>query len=1647
MRKNILAKGAVRRTIAAASVFMLTCNAVAGGAVPGPNTAYAQTASGSTEGKTASPSDAEREPQTNDTNDDDDDEIKDSSGKTSSSSNAEREPQTDDEEQDDSILASDSNADRGNPTANTTPVPPTLLAAGDTWYVPTSGYTKQEDGTYVDVATQEPLTEMYLEVETEDGKTKIIYLNKDGDQVKNKWIECEDGQFRYANSEGYILVDKEAKAAGGYYGSFNAEGYWKPIENIFFVSDDETIYKFAGTGGQIAVDEEKQQYYFTLDEDGNYICHQSDGTLEVSGWVSKQLYVDENGKVLMNQQGVKIDGTYYDFNENGFASPTTSAFVTDSDTGNRYYLDENGEIVKEQFVEDGEHMYYMDENGLIAKKKWILIKDTNLFRYVDKNGYVVKNDTRAAGGYYGSFDSQGYWTAIENQFFTATLNDQQVRLYSGAEGLIAQTSDKRQYCFIQNDDGSISVFLLDSDNSMVSSEQPTNTWISNTFYADGAGKLATSTLITDNNSQYYLDENGQKVTSQSTYPIDGYYYDIDENGVCTKVVSALITVEDKQYYLDENGQKVTNENNYRIGNSFYNITADGICTMIVSTLISTEDGSYYVDQSGNLITSQSTYPINGYYYNIDENGVCTKIVSALITVEDKQYYLDENGQKVTNENNYRVGNSFYSIDEDGICTIITSAFITAADGSTSYYVDEKGSLVINKTNYRIIDKFYNIGADGSCTMIFSALISTEDGSYYVDQSGNLITDQSTYPINGYYYNIDGNGICTMITASLITVEGKQYYLDENGQKVTSQTNYRIIDKFYNITADGICSLITSSLIPTADGKLYYVDGDGTLVTGRNGIQINDKFYNIGADGSCTMIIFSLFTAEDGNLYYVDEQGALVTGKTGYPINNCFYNIDGSGICTLISSAFFTDSDGRLFYLDENGAKVTNQFMDKDGDTLYFGDDGAQVFNQWIFQDEIWRYVNGQGIVIKNKTRITGGYYGTFDAAGSWTAIENTFFQTTLDNGEAVTLYAGEGGNVSGAADTQAPLGKRFYSFATGSDGSVSVFLLDAENSAATAEQPSGTWLAGTAFYADANGKLLRSTTRKIDGFYYIFDGEGKGILAASSFIVDDETGNRYYVDANGSIAVNQFIEDGTNTIYVGEDGLAVSRQWIKDEKGWRYVNDKGYVIKNSTRAAGGSYGKFDADGYWTAIENTFFSVTLDNGTMIWKYSGTEGLIAGNSDKRQYCFVKDDSGKMRCYLGDADGNPSSQLVTSLWIQDYRINANGYLNQNTTDLIDDIYYRFDNAGHGSIVTYSVSYVLNGGTNSASNPQRYDGTVSAIALTEPTREGYTFRGWFTDSAFSAAVTELKSKASAETLTLYAKWEAIPVAEEGTGSSGSSGGSSDRDTSDLTTAEPSTTIVSGSASAGTTSGTVSGTAAADGESAERAAAVTGAAEGSNVTIPAGQTAVSAVVSQTSAGSISGNTIVSAAAGSAVVLSESETAQMATIAVGADGSARALLASAVQGTTVSQITVATAQGTTVQQNVVLCADGTRIAQKSGAAELAGFDTAAAAAETAIQNGTLTLAAAYQAKTTLDLSQYVQAGAAVTYEVTAGTNGPAAQTLMEQTSFAAGQQILVLITDAAGNVTVTPVTVGTNGIIQYPIPGISCIVRLLQPTG
>ena len=72
-----------------------------------------------------------------------------------------------------------------------------------------------------------------------------------------------------------------------------------------------------------------------------------------------------------------------------------------------------------------------------------------------------------------------------------------------------------------------------------------------------------------------------------------------------------------------------------------------------------------------------------------------------------------------------------------------------------------------------------------------------------------------------------------------------------------------------------------------------------------------------------------------------------------------------------------------------------------------------------------------------------------------------------------------------------------------------------------------------------------------------------------------------------------------------------------------------------------------------------------------------------------------------------------------------------------------------------TYSISYETGGGTNSDLNPSFYSVESGVIVLSNPTKAGYTFIGWYLDSAFTRPIVTIES-GSVGNRTLYAKWQA---------------------------------------------------------------------------------------------------------------------------------------------------------------------------------------------------------------------------------------------------------------------------------------------------
>lgn len=75
------------------------------------------------------------------------------------------------------------------------------------------------------------------------------------------------------------------------------------------------------------------------------------------------------------------------------------------------------------------------------------------------------------------------------------------------------------------------------------------------------------------------------------------------------------------------------------------------------------------------------------------------------------------------------------------------------------------------------------------------------------------------------------------------------------------------------------------------------------------------------------------------------------------------------------------------------------------------------------------------------------------------------------------------------------------------------------------------------------------------------------------------------------------------------------------------------------------------------------------------------------------------------------------------------------------------------------YKVTYKLNGGKNSSANPSTYTPNKE-VKLKAPSKKGYKFAGWYTDSKLTKSISKIK-KGSTGNYTLYAKWTKISLSK----------------------------------------------------------------------------------------------------------------------------------------------------------------------------------------------------------------------------------------------------------------------------------------------
>ena len=72
---------------------------------------------------------------------------------------------------------------------------------------------------------------------------------------------------------------------------------------------------------------------------------------------------------------------------------------------------------------------------------------------------------------------------------------------------------------------------------------------------------------------------------------------------------------------------------------------------------------------------------------------------------------------------------------------------------------------------------------------------------------------------------------------------------------------------------------------------------------------------------------------------------------------------------------------------------------------------------------------------------------------------------------------------------------------------------------------------------------------------------------------------------------------------------------------------------------------------------------------------------------------------------------------------------------------------------LVEYTITYVLNGGTNSNLNPTVYNFDTPTFVFVNPTFETFDFEGWYLDQELQTQISEIDTQ-KGENLTLYAKF-----------------------------------------------------------------------------------------------------------------------------------------------------------------------------------------------------------------------------------------------------------------------------------------------------
>lgn len=264
------------------------------------------------------------------------------------------------------------------------------------------------------------------------------------------------------------------------------------------------------------------------------------------------------------------------------------------------------------------------------------------------------------------------------------------------------------------------------------------------------------------------------------------------------------------------------------------------------------------------------------------------------------------------------------------------------------------------------------------------------------------------------------------------------------------------------------------------------------------------------------------------------------------------------------------------------------------------------------------------------------------------------------------------------------------------------------------------------------------TGYSFEGWFENADLETSGI----SQITTGSTGNKevYAKWSVTSYSVTYQLNEGTN------DGANPSTYTIESSP---------ITFSNPTRSG------YTFEGWFENSDLLTSGITqIDTGTI-----GNKTVYAKWSSPNDFNVTYDLNGGINNESNPATYNISSSTITLAspsrsgytfdgWFEDSDLVTSG-ISQIDPNRAEALTFYAKWTG---LPTYSITYNLNGGVNSA-NISTYTTDTSLFTLLEPTRTGFTFDGWFEHSDLvTSGITQI-DPSRAVALTLYAKWIEVVV------------------------------------------------------------------------------------------------------------------------------------------------------------------------------------------------------------------------------------------------------------------------------------------------